>query len=104
MHIDFLYAHPIETLLSTADLAWGIFAVSAIWGTLSLYAFAAYASYRTIHELILHSGVSVIPDRWMPLVGSSQHHFTHHEKLHGNYSSALKVLDKVFGTEINKKV
>lgn len=100
--IDFLYSHPIEAISATLGIVLGIFFTIFIYGEVSICVFAGYIFYRNMHELILHSGLTVFPKKWLGLLGSSEHHFNHHKFLNGNYASAFTYLDKIFGTEIKK--
>lgn len=99
--MDFLFTHPIEALTSTCGLVIGIMISIFLNGEISIYVFAAYSLYRTMHELILHSGLTVFSKKWLGIVGDSEHHFKHHKFFNGNYASAFTYLDKLFETEIN---
>jgi sterol desaturase/sphingolipid hydroxylase (fatty acid hydroxylase superfamily) len=100
--MDFLFTQPVEALTSTCGLVIGIIISILLNGEISIYVFAAYSFYRTLHELALHSGLTVLPLKWLNIVGSSEHHFKHHKFFNGNYASAFTYLDKVFGTEIKE--
>ena len=100
--IDYLYAHPIEAVAASLGLVVGLLFVIPIQGEISIYVFAAFTTYRTLHELALHSGMEVVPNKWVGFLGSSKHHYLHHKYLKGNYASGLTYLDKLFNTEIKK--
>lgn len=100
--IDYLYTHPIEAMTSSMGIMIGAFIVITIFGFISIYVFAVYVFYRTMHELVLHSSLEVIPKKWLGFIGSSEHHYLHHKHLNGNYASAFNIFDKIFGTELKK--
>ena len=100
--IDYLYTHPIEAMTSSMGLMIGAMVLVALFGVISIYVFAAYVFYRTMHELVLHSSLTIIPKKWLGFIGSSEHHYLHHKHLNGNYGSAFNILDKIFGTELKK--
>ena len=100
--MDYLYAHPIEAMGASMGLIWGLLVLVLATGTASIYVFAAYTVYRTLHELAIHSGLEIIPEKWLGILGSSKHHFNHHRYNSGNYASGLTILDKLFRTEIVK--
>lgn len=100
--MDYLYAHPIEAMGASMGLIWGLLVLVLTTGTASIWVFAAYTVYRTLHELAIHSGLEIIPEKWLGPLGGSKHHFNHHRYNAGNYASGLVILDKVFATEIKR--
>lgn len=98
--MDYLFAHPIEAMGASMGLAWGMLALILLFGQVSILVFGLYTFYRTMHELAVHSGMTVIPEKYLGLIGSSKHHYLHHKRLKGNYASGLTYLDKVFKTYI----
>ncbi|MFN3851246.1 MAG: sterol desaturase family protein [Spirosomataceae bacterium] len=101
--IDYLYTHPLEAMSSSFGFILGVILSIAVYGQVSFYVFTGYIIYRTIHELIVHSSLTVIPKKWLGIFGSSEHHFNHHKYLNGNYASAFTYLDKIFGTDLKDK-
>lgn len=101
--MDFLFAHPIEALGAAFGLILGVLVLILLTGNANIYVLAAYSFYRTLHELEVHSGFQIIPEKYLGLIGSSKHHFNHHKYHKGNYASAFTYLDKLFGTEVNEK-
>lgn len=100
--MDYLYAHPIEAMGASMGLAWGMIALILLFGKVSILVFGLYTFYRTMHELAVHSGMTVIPEKYLGIIGSSKHHYLHHKHLKGNYASGLTYLDKLFNTYIAK--
>lgn len=100
--LDYLFAHPIEPLFASFGLVVGALVLIPLFGAINIYGLAIYAFYRIIHELCVHSGFVIVPEKWLGIVGSSRHHFNHHKYLNGNYASAFTYLDKLFGTEIKE--
>ncbi|MDB5228267.1 MAG: sphinganine C4-monooxygenase 1 [Bacteroidota bacterium] len=101
--MDYLFAHPIEAMGAAFGLIIGVIVLILISGNASIYVLAVYSFYRTIHELAVHSGFQIIPEKYLGWIGSSHHHFKHHKYHKGNYASAFTYLDKIFGTEIKEK-
>lgn len=99
--MDYLYAHPIEAMGASIGLVWGMLALLLIFGKISILVFGCYTFYRTMHELAVHSGLTVIPEKYLGIIGSSKHHYLHHKHLKGNYASGLTYLDKLFKTEVD---
>lgn len=97
--MDYLYVHPVELWFGTLGTTVGLGAVLLLWGGLSAVTFLSYSALRALHELHAHSGLRPwILDR-VPLVGTVAHHDLHHAKpTLGNYSTALRFWDWLFGT------
>jgi methylsterol monooxygenase len=102
--MDFLFAHPIEALGAAFGLILGVLVLIFITGNANIYVLVAYSFYRTMHELEVHSGFQIIPEKYLGFIGSSKHHFNHHKYHKGNYASAFTYLDKIFGTEVKEKM
>ena len=101
--MDYLYAHPIEAMGASMGIVWGILVNILLFGNISIYVFTAYTIYRTLHEIAIHSGMEIVPEKWLGILGSSRHHYDHHKYLKGNYASGLVFLDKIFATKIQVK-
>jgi sterol desaturase/sphingolipid hydroxylase (fatty acid hydroxylase superfamily) len=101
--MDYIYVHPLEWMLGTVGIAAGILATFAVLGDVPAAPVVAYAAFRNLRELLIHSGLpsvgSILP--WKPMLfAPSAHHDLHHFKLRGNYAAMLAVWDRALKTEI----
>ncbi|MEM7038998.1 MAG: sterol desaturase family protein [Bacteroidota bacterium] len=100
--MDYMYVHPLEWMLGTIGVVLGVSTVFLIFGEMHAWTFWTYICIRNFHEMHIHSGVKSTLVRHLSLIGTSDHHDLHHSKPVGNYSSTLKIWDKILGTEVKK--
>ncbi len=101
--MDYLFAHPIEAMGAAFGLVMGILVLILLTGSANIYVLCFYAFYRTMHELCIHSGFTLLPEKWIGILGSSRHHYDHHKYGKGNYAAAFTYLDTLFGTRIGRQ-
>jgi len=93
--LDYLHVHPVELILGGTGMVLGLVAVVAVAGQISAWAFFGYMVWRDTRELVLHSGLP-------SLSGITEGHDAHHARMRGNYASNLSLLDRVFGTVLER--
>ena len=97
---EYLYTHPLEWMGGMP----GPFIGMLLLGGISTYSFWALLVIRNLHELDIHSGIkSNIIVKFLPFLGTNEHHDLHHSKFDGNYASTFIFLDKIFKTKIKSK-
>lgn len=97
--LEYLYVHPGELALGLAGLPLGAAACVVLTGSVSAWAVLAAATFRQLHELDIHSGLTASVSRWLPIVAPPEHHATHHRRGSvGNFASLLLVWDTLLGT------
>jgi len=99
--IEYIHAHPVEWLSGSSFPVLFILAMVGLQGSMNAWVLLAWAAFRTLHELDIHSGTRSVLGRFLPLYGTVRMHDLHHAKPHsGNYASTLTIWDRVFGTQI----
>lgn len=98
--LDFIYVHPLEWLGGAVGTALGILLVYLLFGEINAYAFWFFAAVRNLHEVDIHSGIKSFFSKYIPFLGSAEHHEAHHARIKGNYSSMFTFWDKIFGTDL----
>ena len=93
---DYIYSHPLEVLFGTIGTFLGII----ILGGIHKYTFISYTIFRLIHEIEIHSGIKSCMSNYIPYLGRSEEHDSHHLKLRGNFSSTFTYWDKLYNTYI----
>jgi sterol desaturase/sphingolipid hydroxylase (fatty acid hydroxylase superfamily) len=101
--LDFIYVHPLEWMLGATGMTLGIVCVYWWYGAINVYPFWAYAAFRNLHELEIHSNLRSMFGQYIPFWGTTEHHDYHHSKLNGNYASTFRFWDWIFKTEITPK-
>jgi methylsterol monooxygenase len=101
--LDFIYVHPLEWMGGATGMGLGIASVYLIFGEINVFAFWAYAAFRNLHEIEIHSGQKSWFGKYIPLWGTTEHHELHHSKPFGNYASTFTFWDKIFKTEMTIK-
>jgi sterol desaturase/sphingolipid hydroxylase (fatty acid hydroxylase superfamily) len=107
--IEYIYVHPLEWFIGAAGLVIGYLLLFFITGSLNCYVFLLYLTFRTVHELDIHSGINSFFANYIPFFASAEHHDLHHAKpTLGNYASTYLFWDKCLGTlasiRKNKKI
>jgi sterol desaturase/sphingolipid hydroxylase (fatty acid hydroxylase superfamily) len=97
--LEYLYAHPLEWMLGMVGtvLAFGVF---VLFSSLNVYSFWIFGLLRNLHEIHIHSDLSLPILSKIPFISTTKHHDDHHARLKGNYSSTFHWLDRLFKTEI----
>lgn len=97
--LEYLYAHPLEWMLGMIGvvLAFGIF---VLFSSLNVYSFWIFGLLRNLHEIHIHSDLSLPVISKLPFISTTKHHDDHHARLKGNYASTFHWLDRIFKTEI----
>ena len=97
--IEYIYVHPLEWLGGTGGLVLAYILLFLIVGSLNCYVFLCYLTFRTVHELDIHSGVSSFFAKYIPFFAPAEHHDLHHEKpALGNYAATYVLWDRWLGT------
>jgi len=94
--LEYIYVHPLEWIGG----AIGSFLAILILQEVNIYAFWAYVIFRSLHEIDIHSGVKSTFSRYIPLLGTTEHHDLHHSKVKGNFGSTFNFWDRIFNTII----
>ena len=77
----------------------GAAACFALTGSVSAWGLLAATTFRQLHELDIHSGLTASVSRWLPVVAPPSHHAAHHRRgSAGNFASLLLVWDTLLGT------
>jgi sterol desaturase/sphingolipid hydroxylase (fatty acid hydroxylase superfamily) len=101
--MDYIYVHPLEWMLGTVGIAAGVVATFLVFGDVPAAPVVAYAAFRNVRELLIHSGLpsvgSMLPWKAI-LLAPPEHHDLHHLRLRGNYAAMLAVWDRALKTEI----
>ena len=99
--LEYIYVHPLEWMIGAGGIPIGLGLIYWTQGSISVWAFWAFATWRNLHEIDIHSGLI---SRWghkIPLFGSTEHHDLHHRKnSKGNYSSTFTFWDQMLGTTL----
>lgn len=97
--LEYLYAHPLEWMLGMIGvvLAFGIF---VLFTSLNVYSIWIFGLLRNLHEIHIHSDLSLPVLSKIPFISTTKHHDDHHARLNGNYASTFHWLDRIFKTEI----
>jgi sterol desaturase/sphingolipid hydroxylase (fatty acid hydroxylase superfamily) len=99
--IEYIHAHPVEWISGTT-LPVAFIIGTILWnGQMNAWVLVAWAVFRQLHEMDIHSGTHSFFARFLPLYGTVQQHDLHHARPHsGNYASTLAIWDWVFNTRI----
>jgi sterol desaturase/sphingolipid hydroxylase (fatty acid hydroxylase superfamily) len=100
--LEYLYGHPAEWMLGMIGTvaAFGLF---LFFSPINVFAFWIYTALRNLHEIHIHSDLSLPVLSKIPFISTTKHHDDHHSKLNGNYASTFHWLDKVFKTEFKEQ-
>jgi methylsterol monooxygenase len=99
--IEYLYVHPLEWAGGGIGVAAGFALAIWLFDGMPAWSLYAWAVWRVGHELDIHSGVRSGLLRLLPVVAPMENHDLHHARpTKGNYASAFRIWDRVFGTEI----
>lgn len=100
--LDYIYVHPFEWMFGGFGIVLACIILYFALGAISVYAFFAFATFKVIHEINIHSGVPswVLERHPFTFIGSSEHHGNHHFKVKGNYASAFKWLDHLLKSKL----
>lgn len=96
--LEYLYAHPFEWMLGMIGSVIA-FTVILIFSPINIWAFWIFGALRNLHEIHIHSDLTLPVISKTPLISTTRHHDDHHSKLNGNYASTLHWLDRLFKTE-----
>lgn len=96
--LEFIYVHPIEWVVGTTGILVAVLLIIAIYGQVNAYVFWSYITFRTLHELNIHSSTRTLIFKKIPFFGNVEYHDIHHLHARGNYASTFTYLDKIFGT------
>jgi sterol desaturase/sphingolipid hydroxylase (fatty acid hydroxylase superfamily) len=100
--LEYLYAHPLEWMLGMLGVVVG-FGLIMIFTPVSIYAVWIFGGLRNLHEIHIHSDLTLPFLSKIPLISKTKHHDDHHAKLTGNYSSTFLWMDKIFKTEFKQQ-
>ncbi len=96
MAAEYIYTHPVEWLLGILGPLLAILLMQGV----TFWAWCGYLVARTLHELIIHSGVKSSRFlRLIPFYGTNEHHGIHHSHFECNYAATFTIWDKVFKTQ-----
>ena len=96
--LEYLYAHPFEWMLGMLGVIVG-FGLIMIFTPVSIYALWIFGGLRNLHEIHIHSDLTLPVLSKIPFISKTKHHDDHHAKLSGNYSSTFLWMDRIFKTE-----
>jgi sterol desaturase/sphingolipid hydroxylase (fatty acid hydroxylase superfamily) len=97
--IEYIYAHPLEWMIGAGGPVLGLVLILQLSGDMSAFVFWAWAGWRIVHELDIHSGlISPIGAKIPFFAGSIAHDLHHARPTRGNYASSTTVLDRLLGT------
>lgn len=98
--LDYVYVHPLEWSFGALGSILGFAVVALATGGLNAWTFLGHATLKQLRELRVHSGLRVFDRVQIPLLGTVEHHDTHHARPNsGNYGTASRLLDRLLGTE-----
>ena len=100
--LEYLYAHPLEWMLGMLGVVVG-FGLIMIFTPVSIYAVWIFGGLRNLHEIHIHSDLTLPFLSKIPLISKTKHHDDHHAKLTGNYSSTFLWMDRIFKTEFKEQ-
>ena len=97
--LEYLYAHPLEWMIGMIGvlLAFGVF---VLFSSLNVYSFWIFGLLRNLHEIHIHSDLSIPVLSKIPFISTTKHHDEHHAMIKGNYASTFHWLDRIFKTEL----
>jgi sterol desaturase/sphingolipid hydroxylase (fatty acid hydroxylase superfamily) len=79
------------------------FGLIMIFTPVSIYAVWIFGGLRNLHEIHIHSDLTLPFLSKIPLISKTKHHDDHHSKLTGNYSSTFLWMDRIFKTEFKEQ-
>lgn len=99
--LEYLYGHPAEWMLGMIGvfIAFGIF---LLFSPINVFSFWVFGALRNLHEIHIHSDLSLPLISKLPFISTTRHHDDHHSKLNGNYASTFHWLDRLFKTEFKE--
>lgn len=100
--LEYLYGHPAEWMLGMIGTV-AAFGLLLFFSPINVFAFWIYTALRNLHEIHIHSDLSLPVLSKIPFLSTTKHHDDHHSKLNGNYASTFHWLDKVFKTEFKEE-
>lgn len=99
--IEYIHAHPVEWITGTLPPVTFIVGTILVTGSMNAWVLLAWAAFRQLHEMDIHSGTHSLLARILPLYGTVRQHDLHHARPHsGNYASTLSIWDRIFDTRI----
>lgn len=99
--LEYLYAHPFEWMIGIIGPFLGYVLIISIM-PLNIYAFWAFALFRNLHEIHIHSDLNLPLLKNIPLISPVEDHDVHHAKLDGNYASTFRIWDRIMKTRFNE--
>ena len=100
--LEFIYVHPLEWVVGSFSIVVACALIYYLFGTINFYPFWAFAFFRGLHELCIHSGTPSKILKYLPFFLPNEAHEMHHSRASGNYASMLKYLDIFFKTKIQR--
>ncbi len=100
--LEYLYAHPLEWILGTIGPFLG-YAFIILVMPLNIYAFWAFALFRNLHEIHIHSDLNLPLLKNIPFISPVEDHDVHHAKLDGNYASTFRIWDRIMKTRFKEE-
>jgi methylsterol monooxygenase len=97
--LEYLYNHPLEWMLGMIGAVFGC-AMAGLFFPLSTFTIICFGAIRNLHEIHIHSDVTLPFISKIPLISKTKHHDDHHSMLEGNYASTFVWWDKLFKTEL----